>query len=164
VIRIAPYRIAVLALALAFVAASAGCKREEGHGTVAAVSQTAATGVAPTAAPSGSGVARVHRTFSYDFQIDLTSAQVFARLNESGPWSWTMRSSDGKGEYMSTRALPEYAMVKLYRLPDHGHVDLRCQAEGPDAARECDRIRQALVERVLPGVGARDIKDGSSLE
>jgi hypothetical protein len=120
--------------------------------------------VAADAPAASSGRWRVHKTFSYDFKTDLGQGPLFAKLQGSGPWEWTTRNSELKGEYVSTRVMPAEAMVKLYREPDHAHVDVRCQSDRPTAEEECEQVRHVLIEKVLPSVGAREIATSSSYD
>jgi hypothetical protein len=120
--------------------------------------------VASEASATSSGRWRVHKTFSYDFKTDLGQEPLFAKLQGSAGWEWTRRTSELKGEYVSTRVMPADAMVKLYREPDHAHVDVRCQSDRPTAEEECEEVRRVLIEKVLPPLGAREIATGSSYD
>ena len=140
-----------------------GCKRDRGQGASAVGSVAPLPG--STEAPVGSsGQWRVHKTFSYDFKTDLGLEPLLSKLQSSGPWEWTRRSSELKGDYISTRVMPEEAMVKLYRDVDHAHVDVRCQSDRPAAEDECEQVRHVLIEKVLPSVGAREIATSSSYD
>ena len=46
---------------------------------------------------------------AYAFDSDLALEALFVRLNEGGPWRWSRRDSDQYGDYLATRALPDYA-------------------------------------------------------
>jgi len=97
--------------------------------------------------------------FAYAFAVDLTLEQLFARLNQAGPWRWTMRDSEHWGDYISTRVVPapDDAMVKIYVEPDHYVVNASFESEHPDATAKLQELRSTLLEKVLPALGARDV-------
>lgn len=97
--------------------------------------------------------------FAVSFNSDLSLEQLFARLNEAGPWRWLMRDSEHWGDYISARALPLplQAMVKIYVEPDHYVVNVSFDSEGADAPAELAALRETLFDRLLPAIGARNI-------
>lgn len=96
---------------------------------------------------------------AYSFKTDLSLAQLFARLNEVGPWTWLERDNENWGDYLSSLASrdPYRTMVKIYEEPTHFVVQMRFESEEADAASVFDTLRATLFERLLPAIGARDL-------
>jgi hypothetical protein len=40
--------------------------------------------------------------WAYDFECDMTMAEIISALNESGPWQWVWRDKDAFGPYISS--------------------------------------------------------------
>ncbi len=97
------------------------------------------------------------QVFAYRFTTELTLPQVFERLNEEGPWRWSMRDSDRWGDYMSTLAFPDYAMVKLFAEPDHYAVNVLFESERSEGPMELHMLKTILLDSLLPAIGARDV-------
>ena len=97
--------------------------------------------------------------FAYSFKTDLTLAQIFARLNEAGPWRWLERDSDHWGDYLSSVALRgvHTAVLKIFEEPTHFVVQTRFESEAPDSAAELETLRATLFEKVLPAIEAREL-------
>jgi hypothetical protein len=98
--------------------------------------------------------------FAYTFESDITLADMLLRLNNDGPWRWVARDSEHWGDYISTRALkdPDYAMVKLFVEPSHFAVNVKFESSRPDAQVWLDELQQALLTKVLPLIGARNVQ------
>lgn len=98
--------------------------------------------------------------FAFLFKTELSLEQIFARLNEAGPWRWSMRDNERWGDYISTRALrdPDDAMVKIIVEPDHYVVNTTFESDLPDATTRLEALRATLLEKVLPAIDARDLK------
>ena len=97
--------------------------------------------------------------FALAFKSDLSLAQMFDRLNAAGPWQWIQRDSERFGDYLSTRDLPGYSVVKIIEESDHFVANTRFESEEPNADAELTALRETLVGRVLPSIGARDVTE-----
>jgi len=95
--------------------------------------------------------------FAYSFRTGLSLAEIFARLNATGPWRWSVRDSEQWGEYISTRALPDYAMAKIFVEDDSFVVNVTFESDRPAADAELDALRAVLLTQVLPSIEARDV-------
>jgi len=103
------------------------------------------------------------RVAAYPFRSPLALEQMFAKLNELGPWRWIERDNDRWGEYISSRVLgdPDHGIVKIFVEPDHYAVDLVLVS---DAGAKLDAIYDTLFTYLLPAVGASDIKETEHYE
>jgi len=98
--------------------------------------------------------------FAFTFESDISLSDMLVRLNNNGPWRWIERDSEHWGDYISTRALkdPDYAMVKLFVEPSHFAVNVKFESSRPDAQTSVDGLRQTLLTKVLPLIGARNVQ------
>jgi hypothetical protein len=100
---------------------------------------------------------------AYAFRVDKSLADLKRALEAVAPWRWTERDSDIHGDYLSTRAKPDYAMLKVFRDDDEKRwaIDIRYEtaAGDDDAEREYEQFRDNLLNVVLPGIGARDVEE-----
>ena len=100
--------------------------------------------------------------FAYSFKSDLTLQQIFARLNEAGPWQWVEWANDNWGDYIWARTstehpAPDRVKVMICVETDHYVIYTRFKSETPDAKAKLEALRATLFEKVLPAVGARDL-------
>lgn len=89
----------------------------------------------------------------YAFVSDLPFPDIVTVLDRDGPWQWTLRDNEHWGDYLWTRA--ENATVRLVEETDHFGLDIKF--EDDDAAR-FDVLIDTLLTRVLPSIGARDVR------
>ena len=103
------------------------------------------------------------RVAAYSFRSPLALEQMFAKLNELGPWRWIERDNDRWGEYISARALPDpdHGMVKIFVEPDHYAVDMVLESE---AHTKLDAVYDTLFTYLLPALGATDVKETDHYE
>ena len=100
---------------------------------------------------------------AYAFDSDLTLEALFVRLNEGGPWRWSRRDSDRYGDYLATRALPDYAeptyaFFRIFEAQKGEYVfDIEYRSNGPDAEDVWQKLVSRIRHHVLPSVGARNI-------
>ena len=108
----------------------------------------------------------MRRVFAYTFEADISLEDMFVRLTGDGLWPWIRRSSDSWGDYIASRALrdPDYAMVKILVEPTHFAVNVHFESSRPDAQACLDEFRQALLTRVLPLIGAKNVQPTDSYE
>ena len=116
-----------------------------------------------------------YRDFARSFMSDIGIEQMRSILNGSGPWSWIDRDNDQWGPYISAGVLtrPQRGIVKIYfdDNPENIHwhdvkpsdgrfiVAVNLASDDPDAETIFADIERTVLERVLPSVGAREIKE-----
>lgn len=97
--------------------------------------------------------------FAYSFTTSLDRTEMFLRLRERGPWRWVDRNSDRWGQYLSTSS-PRGSNVQLLigePTPDRCTVNVEFESDAADAEEKEREIREALLERILPQLEARDV-------
>ena len=106
----------------------------------------------------------VKRTSAHAFQFGGGLAELKTRLEAVGPWSWTPRDSDYFGDYLSTRARPDEAVLKIYGDSGRGYqVDIFFEADGDAAEAAWQRFHDDIVKRLLPSIGATDVEDTDTM-
>jgi hypothetical protein len=86
---------------------------------------------------------------AYAFESDLTLEALFARLNEGGPWRWSRRDGDRYGDYLATRALPDYAdptyaFFRIFEVQKGQYAfGMEYRSNGPDA----DHVRSGAATK-----------------
>ncbi len=104
------------------------------------------------------------RTRAHAFQCGSDLTELKTRLDAAGPWSWTPRDSDYFGDYLSARARPDEAMLKIYGDPEKGYqIDIFFEADGDGAEAAWQRLHDDIVERLLPSIGATDVEDTDTM-
>ncbi|HJZ91184.1 MAG TPA: hypothetical protein VKE40_09945 [Gemmataceae bacterium] len=100
----------------------------------------------------------MRQLYAWAFKTDLTLGNLFARLNARGPWLWSMRDSESWGDYMSTRALPdfadpEYVMVKIFVELDRHVIQVRFESDRPDALSRYTDLKTPIAPHDPPVPG-----------
>ncbi|HJQ60435.1 MAG TPA: hypothetical protein VJ890_26250 [Vineibacter sp.] len=98
---------------------------------------------------------------AYAFRTDdPTFEALLHRLNELGPWQWIERDSHWYGDYMSTMPEPHKVMLKIFKERDGFVIQFGNRYRGvADADPEDYRaLRETIFSRLLPSIGARDIR------
>ena len=104
----------------------------------------------------------VIKTYSaHTFKCDLDLTELLAKLESLGPWSWNMRDSYYWGDYLSAKASDDASRkVRIYERDDGGfQIDAFFECEGENAESAWEAFHQDILERLLPGVGATELKD-----
>jgi hypothetical protein len=99
------------------------------------------------------------QVYAYSFKTELSLDEIFTRLNEMGLWRWSRRYNDNWGDYVSTRALSDYAMVKIFQEPDHYAVNVVFEVNRATADAEFSEFQGTLLNQILPSIGAREVTD-----
>ena len=74
------------------------------------------------------------------------------------------RDSDYFGEYLSTRARPDGAMLEIHGDSGKGYqIDIHFEADGDGAEAAWQRLHDDIVERLLPSIGATDVEDTDTM-
>jgi hypothetical protein len=102
--------------------------------------------------------------FAVSFTSDLSMEDIYAKVNELGPWRWSMRDSEQWGDYISTRAVPEYGMVKIVTDGGRYVANVKFKSERPNAEAELAELRETLLASLLPAILARDVQPTDSLD
>jgi len=104
--------------------------------------------------------------FANAFKTDLTLGDMFARLQQIGPWRWRERDNDRWDAYLSALAHdePYWAMVKIFVEEDFYVVDVLFESDDPGAQEKYEEIRQTLFGHLLPAIEARDIEQADPRE
>jgi hypothetical protein len=104
-------------------------------------------------------VFKTHSAHTFECDLDLT--RLLGKLESLGPWSWRTRDSYYWGDYLSAKASDDASRkVKIYERDDGGfQIDVFFEGEGDDAESNWETFYQDILERLLPGVGATDVKD-----
>ena len=95
---------------------------------------------------------------AYAFKCDKTLEELFGHLNAETTWKWYQRDSDYFGEYISSRVVPDYAMLKIFVEKDNFVLDIRYDANGPKPDDEWEDFLRGLIGDFLPSVGATDVE------
>jgi hypothetical protein len=99
--------------------------------------------------------------YAYAFKSDLTPGAIVARFRELGPWEWDDRDSDSWGPYYSAGVLspPDHGIVKLIAETDHYVLNVVLRSSAQPVGSRFDDVRDILLDRLLPAIGARDIAE-----
>jgi hypothetical protein len=106
---------------------------------------------------------------AFAFSTELTLDEIYARLQQTGVWTWHRRDNDRWDNYLSAAAVPEphRVMVKLF-VEDGGEyvVDIlfRYREEDPAARAAYEAARKVLFERLLPAIGAGNVRPAEPRE
>jgi hypothetical protein len=105
-----------------------------------------------------------YEQFAYAFRSDLSLDQMFDRLGEATPWRWAKADSDRWGDYLSTRAMPDYAMVKIFDDEGRFLINASYRSERADAVDEVAALRKTVLETVLPSIAAVEVTATDSVD
>jgi hypothetical protein len=101
---------------------------------------------------------------AFAFKSELSLDGIFDRLNQVGPWRWSQRDSDRYGDYLATRALPDYAdpsyaFVRIFEPAGEGEYVFDIEYRSSEAGADADwKDLLARIEgQILPSIGARDV-------
>ena len=95
---------------------------------------------------------------AYAFKCDKTLDELFRYLNAETPWEWYERDSHYFGEYISSRVVPDFAMLKVFVEKDNYVLNIRYDAKGPKPDDEWEDFLQGLIDDFLPSIGATDVE------
>jgi hypothetical protein len=100
-----------------------------------------------------------NKAHSFDCDLDLRALHV--KLLDLGPWPWTERDSYYWGDYLSAKAAPKATRkVRIYEREGGGYqIDIFFDEDGPQANEAWESFYSDIAERLLPGIGAIDVKD-----
>ncbi len=95
------------------------------------------------------------RRCAYAFRCDTDLEALRARLDAVGPWRWIERDSAYFGPYLSARAAPDPATLKVYEVRSGGlQLDVEFEADDEQADEAWRRLRCQVLDCLLPSVGA----------
>ena len=101
---------------------------------------------------------------AFAFKSELSIEGMFERLNRLGPWRWAQRDNDRYGDYLATRALPDYAdpVYAFFRIFEPNRkgeyvfdIEYRSSEAGADVGWK-DLVAR-INGQILPSIGARDV-------
>jgi hypothetical protein len=103
--------------------------------------------------------------FAYTFDSDLGLGGMLAKLNQVGPWEWVEWNNDRYGMYICAvpRREPRQSRVKILVDDDVDRFAVNAVLYGDDKAT-VDEVERTLLDRVLPAIGARDLKPTDTYE
>ena len=91
--------------------------------------------------------------FAFDHTVSFV--ELYDKLVELGPWTWRGTESDTYGDYLSTNP-DRRSWIKIFDRRDHWVVQLGA-LEGSSVTRE--QLERDLLDRILPAVGARNLRE-----
>jgi hypothetical protein len=112
----------------------------------------------------------VTKHYAYSFRSRLDLAEMMRRLNELGPWTWQQRDRDSWGDYLLavTSESPYGGNAKIICEPNENRIarlfgerfvlNIKLssdEGESDGARRHFARVRDTLLCRQLPIIGAR---------
>lgn len=106
---------------------------------------------------------------AFAFSTDLALDEIYARLHQTHGWEWHRRDNDRWDNYLSAAPVPgpNRVMVKLF-VEERGEyvVDiLFSYGEETSLARAAyEAARRVLFERLLPLIGARNLRPAEPRE
>ena len=105
-------------------------------------------------------MSRTKENRAYTFECDLDLMELRTKLESLGPWSWKTRDSFYWGDYLSAKASDDASRkVRIYEREDGGfQIDIFFEGEGDDAESDWETFFRDILDRLLPGVGATDVK------
>lgn len=84
------------------------------------------------------------------------------------------RESFWEGDYISTLAKRDYAMLKIYDLEEPSFIvnsedadfiiDIEFESSGPGAESEFKALHAKIIDEVLPSLGAREVRRTESVD
>lgn len=100
-----------------------------------------------------------HKAHSFDCDLDLRA--LHEKLLDLGPWPWIERDSHYWGDYLSAKASPNATRkVRIYEREEGGYqIDIFFDEDDPKADKAWKRFYTDVAERLLPGIGATEVKD-----
>jgi len=99
--------------------------------------------------------------FAYSFTCDLTPAEIVERFRRAAGWPWLERDNDNWGPYYSASVLPDphRGMVKLIAEPDHYVINVVLRSDASAVGTLFEDVRDTIVDKLLPAIGAKNIHD-----
>jgi hypothetical protein len=94
---------------------------------------------------------------AYAFTSGYSLDEMKVLLDAASPAPWMIGSSHYHGDYLGGRLTPE-AIARIYRIGDGYVASLRFSSTRGDAVAHFDAAKEQLLSRVLPLVGARDVR------
>jgi hypothetical protein len=108
----------------------------------------------------------MRESYAYTFTTSLAPAELFRRLRAEGTWTWIDRDSDRWGDYVSAIDAPGAIVKVVPGEPARGRclANVEFDSDAADAALQAAAVRRTLVEKILPALDAREVREGDYVE
>src|SRR5262245_19391498 len=106
--------------------------------------------------------ATMRETLAISFKSDLSPDDMLSRLSAQGARSWSKRDNDWYGGYLSSivRQDDVQSKIRVYFEMEDGRpvVTAFCDSDAADAPKRWAEVEDLLRSRILPALGADDLR------
>lgn len=104
---------------------------------------------------------------AYEFTCEKTLSEMLGLLRDGTPWQWHERFSDIWDDYLSANVPERDVIVKVFKKlkpfhapdpQDRDHYLFELKFRVPEARSRWKELSEAILEDLVPVVGAREIR------